>query len=111
MNLIQFFDLNGERAVGVVEGGVTRQVRDATSVYDLAIAALARNIGIGALIAEKGLGETIDKAAILAEGRMLSPMDHPDPAHLYVTGTGLTHLGSASTRDAMHNSHQGRRAS
>ncbi|HTN61227.1 MAG TPA: AraD1 family protein, partial [Devosia sp.] len=102
MNLIQFFDLNGSRAVGQVDGAVARQVNDATSVYDLTIAALARNIGIGALIAEKGLGATIDKAAILAEGRMLSPVDHPDPAHLYVTGTGLTHLGSASTRDAMH---------
>jgi hypothetical protein len=102
MNLIQFFDLNGSRAVGQVDGAVARQVNDATSVYDLTIAALARNIGIGALIAEKGLGATIDKAAILAEGRMLSPVDHPDPAHLYVTGTGLTHLGSAATRDAMH---------
>jgi hypothetical protein len=37
---------------------------------------------------------------------MLPPIDHPDPAHLYVTGTGLTHLGSASTRDAMHKSDQ-----
>ncbi len=26
----------------------------------------------------------------------------PIPAHLIVTGTGLTHLGSAATRDAMH---------
>lgn len=33
---------------------------------------------------------------------MLSPIEHPDPAHLYVTGTGLTHLGSAEGRDAMH---------
>ena len=37
---------------------------------------------------------------------MLPPLDHPDPAHLYVTGTGLTHLGSASARDAMHKSDQ-----
>ena len=107
MNLIQFFDLNGGRAVGLVEGPLTRQVNDAASVYALAIAALARNIGLGALIAEKGLGATIDKAAILAEGRMLAPVDHPDPAHLYVTGTGLTHLGSASTRDAMHTANTG----
>jgi hypothetical protein len=107
MNLIQFFDLNGKRAVGQVDGSVTRQVNDAASVYDLAIAALARNIGIGALIAEKGLGATVDKAALLAEGRMLAPIDHPDPAHLYVTGTGLTHLGSASTRDAMHTANTG----
>ena len=64
MNLIQFFDLNGERAVGLVEGPLTRQVNDAASVYALAIAALARNIGLGALIAEKGLGATIDKTAV-----------------------------------------------
>ena len=41
-----------------------------------------------------------DLAAALAEGRVLPPIDHPDPAHLLVTGTGLTHLGSAATRDA-----------
>jgi hypothetical protein len=102
MNLIQFFNANGERAVGAVEGGVARVVNDATSVYQLAVTALAHHGGLGALIAEKGLGETVDRSAILAEGRMLAPIDHPDPAHLYVTGTGLTHLGSAATRDAMH---------
>ena len=102
MNLIQFFDANGNRAVASVDNGVARTVNDATSVYGLAIAALERHIGLGALIAEKGLSDTVDRAAILAEGRMLSPIDHPDPAHLYATGTGLTHLGSAATRDAMH---------
>jgi hypothetical protein len=30
------------------------------------------------------------------------PVSHPDPAHLHLTGTGLTHLGSAAARDAMH---------
>ncbi|MFK4809438.1 AraD1 family protein [Devosia sp. ZW T5_3] len=104
MNLIQYFDLNGERAVGAVDGDVTRQVNGATSVYALAQAAIAAQTGIGALIAQQGLGEVVDKAALLAEGRLLAPVDHPDPAHLYVTGTGLTHLGSAATRDAMHKS-------
>ena len=33
---------------------------------------------------------------------MLSPIDHKDPAHVMVTGTGLTHLGSAEGRDKMH---------
>lgn len=104
MNLIQYFDRNGERAVASVEGGVARQVIGATRVYDLALEALSNNGGLGALIAAKGLGDTVDRAALLAEGRLLAPIDHPDPAHLYVTGTGLTHLGSAATRDAMHKS-------
>jgi hypothetical protein len=33
---------------------------------------------------------------------VLAPIDHPDGAHLYLTGTGLTHLGSAEGRDKMH---------
>lgn len=37
-----------------------------------------------------------------AEKRVLAPVDHPDPAHCIITGTGLTHLGSASARDGMH---------
>src|SRR5690606_1659935 len=76
------------------------------SVYELAREAADSGAGLRAVIGEKGLGSTVDVAAILAEGRMLTPVDHPDPAHLYVTGTGLTHLGSASTRDAMHKSDQ-----
>ena len=37
-----------------------------------------------------------------AAGRVRSPLHHPDPAHCLVSGTGLTHLGSAAARDAMH---------
>lgn len=102
MNLIQFFDKHGGRAVAAVENGVARQVNGATSVYELALAAMDASGGLASLIEAHGLGETVDRDQILAEGRMLSPIDHPDPAHLYVTGTGLTHLGSAATRDAMH---------
>ena len=35
-------------------------------------------------------------------GWALPPIDHPDPAHCIITGTGLTHLGSTSQRDNMH---------
>ena len=44
----------------------------------------------------------LDYAGLLEEGRVRVPLHHPDPAHCRVTGTGLTHLGSAATRDAMH---------
>jgi hypothetical protein len=50
----------------------------------------------------EGDGAALDYQALLAEGRVLSPVDHPDAAHCLVTGTGLTHLGSADTRDKMH---------
>jgi hypothetical protein len=106
MHLIQFQAENGTRAVAAVEGGTTSIVTGAGSVYSLAREAADRGVGLRALVIEKGLGKTIDREALAREGRLLAPVDHPDPAHLYVTGTGLTHLGSASTRDAMHKSNQ-----
>ena len=39
---------------------------------------------------------------LLNERRLLPPLMHPDPARCLVSGTGLTHYGSASTRDNMH---------
>jgi hypothetical protein len=104
MNLIQYRTESGGRAVAAIEGGQGFELAGAGSVYELAQAAVAENIGLAEMAQRKGLGRAISRDAILAEGRMLPPVDHPDPAHLYVTGTGLTHLGSASTRDAMHKS-------
>ena len=38
-----------------------------------------------------------------SEWRLLPPIDHPgEPARCLVSGTGLTHLGSAKNRQAMH---------
>lgn len=102
MHLIQFLDDLGQRAVGVVDGPVVRTVTHAASVYDIALAALNAGTTMADIIGTTRLGAELSRDAILVEGRMLSPIDHPDPAHLYVTGTGLTHLGSAATRDAMH---------
>ncbi len=106
MHLIQFETDKGTRAVAATEGGVTSTVAGATSVYALALEAADRGLSLRAVVIEKGLGSAVDKFALAREGRLLAPVDHPDPAHLYVTGTGLTHLGSASTRDAMHKSNQ-----
>ncbi len=85
---------------GVVarEGAEARLVRGTTSVYALAEAAIAAGHGLAAEVAHRGLGETVD----LTRATFALPVSHPDPAHLHLTGTGLTHLGSASARDAMH---------
>lgn len=90
--------------VGVVarEGSEAALVKGAASVRDLALEALASGKALAETVAAHGLGEAVDLAAMAEEGRLLAPIHHPDPAHLHLTGTGLTHLGSAATRDAMH---------
>jgi len=84
------------------EGTEAFVIRGTDSIYDLAMSCARDGVGITERIAALGLGRSVDLERALAEGRVLPPITHPDPAHLHLTGTGLTHLGSASTRDAMH---------
>ena len=104
MRLVQFTAGNGKASVARVdEGKCTLTVLASNSgTYQLALDAIAAGKPLADLVAERAGGETVDYAAVIAGGRLLPPVLHPDPAHLLVTGTGLTHLGSASARAAMH---------
>ena len=102
MRLVQFELNNGERRVGVVDGARLREVQGAGSVRELALAAIEAGASLQQQVDSLGLGDSHDYAALLAEQKILPPLDHPDPAHMLISGTGLTHLGSASARDKMH---------
>lgn len=102
MRLVQFELPNGERRVGVVDGNTVREVQAARSVRELALAAIEAGVGLAQQVDSLGLGASHDYAALLADLKILPPLDHPDPAHMLISGTGLTHLGSASARDKMH---------
>ena len=104
MLLVQFKDAQGARRVGCLQNSNTAiRVLDAyTSTYQLAQAAIAKKCKLEAVVTA-ALGATVVAYSEVAEqGRLLPPLDHTDKAHCFVTGTGLTHLGSADTRDAMH---------
>jgi hypothetical protein len=83
-------------------GGQARVVKSADSVYALAMEAANAGKSLAAVIEARGLGDAVDLEKARDEGCFLPPITHPDPAHLHLTGTGLTHLGSAATRDSMH---------
>jgi len=104
LRLIQFKDDKGQRKVGRVEadGDHAVTLKDVRTVYDLANMALDRGVGLATLATELAKGERIDYGALLNAGRVLTPVDHPDPARLLITGTGLTHTGSAAARNKMH---------
>lgn len=75
---------------------------DATSVYHLAAEAIAGNTTLAAVLDKHGHAEEIDLLHALRDKRILPPVDHADSARVLLTGTGLTHLGSADARDRMH---------
>lgn len=104
MNLVQFTDNQGERRLGVVSGdGSALELVGGDGLYGLALDAIERGIGLESLVEDRLSGVEVDYRQVIEEQRLLPPIDHPDPAHLLVTGTGLTHLGSADARDEMHN--------
>ncbi|MBS0332432.1 MAG: FAH family protein [Proteobacteria bacterium] len=95
--MVQFRRGRARGLAALDQAGSARRVAAADTTLALAQMALRRGVLLAALAAES-CGEAVDLAGV----ELLGPIDHPDPAHLIVSGTGLTHLGSAEGRDAMH---------
>jgi hypothetical protein len=104
MRLVQFLDNGGGRSVGIVsdDGARLGVVGGARSVYDIAMEAIRRRSTVEAVAHDWRTKEAVSYAAVVGDRRLLPPLDHADPARWLVTGTGLSHLGSAAARDAMH---------
>jgi hypothetical protein len=103
MRLIQFISAQDKRRVGIVRSAkAVEPLAEAPTLYALARQAVEREITLQALIDTLPTDPVVDYEALVRERRLLPPLDHPDPAHMLVTGTGLTHLGSADARDQMH---------
>jgi hypothetical protein len=102
--LAQFLDKGGGRSVGIVsdDGASLAVVGGVCSVYDIAMEAIRRRSTVEAVARDWRTQEAVSYAAVVGERRLLPPLDHTDPARWLITGTGLSHLGSAAARDAMH---------
>ncbi len=103
LSLIQYRNSAGERSVAALDQrGRAMRLTNTRSIYDLANDAISRGISLDQAVRDIGNGEDVSLVALVQEERLLAPIDHAEPARLYLTGTGLTHLGSAESRDAMH---------
>ena len=77
--------------------------------FDLRAGKLPRstgNVKLSDLARERATGEVLEYDPIYrgqSDWRILPAIDHPaEPARCLVSGTGLTHLGSARNRQSMH---------
>jgi hypothetical protein len=93
---------NGVIQVVAREGTEAFFVKGVNSLYEMVKDCARSGQSLVDRIGAQGFGEAVDLPRAYAENRILSPITHPDAAHLHLTGTGLTHLGSAATRDTMH---------
>jgi hypothetical protein len=95
-----------ERRLAMVEDPKLRLLRDFNSLYTLAQAATITGEKLTSLAGHYLSEDVLDYEQIyqgIADWKLLPPIDQPgEPARCLVSGTGLTHLGSARDRQSMH---------
>lgn len=94
------------RQVALVEEPHMRLLDGCGSIYELANSAISAGGKLSDLARQRATGDRLDYDPIYrgqSEWRLLPAIDHPEePARCVVSGTGLTHLGSARSRQSMH---------
>jgi hypothetical protein len=94
------------RRVALVEEPNLRLLDNGSSIYELAHVAIAAGLKLSDVARHRAGHETLDYDPIYqghAEWQLLPAIDHPgEPARCLISGTGLTHLGSARGRQSMH---------
>ena len=98
MLISQISDADGMSLVVVREADAARSVKGAKSVYALALEAARAGRSLADVVAERGLGETVDLEAAYREGRVMAPIRPPRSG------------ASASYRHRAHPSRLGRDA-
>src|SRR5690349_9868990 len=97
---------NHVRRVALVEEPNLRLLDACSSIYELALLAISTGGKLNDLVSQRTRHETLDYDAIYegrSEWHLLPAIDHPDePSCCLISGTGLTHLGSARGRQSMH---------
>ena len=94
-----------ERRVALVDEPRLRLLGSAGSIYSLANQAIGAGKKLSEAAEDQLSDESLDYDSAYegrSEWRILGVIDHPEPARCLVSGTGLTHLGSARDRQAMH---------
>jgi len=96
----------GVRRVALVEEPHIRILDSCSSIYELAQLAIGAGLRLSEIACRRARHEPVDYDPIYrgqSEWRLLPAIDHPDePARCLISGTGLTHLGSARHRQSMH---------
>ena len=98
------------RRVAVVSEPDLRLLQNCSTVFELARLAIQSNEPLSNHIEQLDSGDRLEYDDVYngrSDWQLLSPIDHPEPSRCFVTGTGLTHKGSADNRQSMHVSTDG----
>lgn len=105
MRLVQLQN-DQHRCIAIVDEPNLLPLEDVETIYDLAQLAITNQVSLSALAASYRGDQVLAYDPIytgISDWRILPPINHPEePARCLISGTGLTHLGSAKDRNTMH---------
>ncbi len=105
LRLVQISN-GSSRRVALVEEPHLHCLTTAESIYELALSCIGEGASLNGRARDLATDEKLsydDVYSGKSEWNLMVPVDVPDaPERLLVSGTGLTHLGSAKDRQAMH---------
>lgn len=94
------------RRVALVDEPYLKLIEGFGSIYELANFAMHSDVKLSEIARQRATGDALEYDPVYqgrSETRILSAIDHPtEPGRCLVSGTGLTHLGSARNRQSMH---------
>jgi len=94
------------RRVALVDEPHLRLLDGCCSTYELANSAISAGVRLSDLSRQRATGDRLEYNPIYrgqSEWSILPPIDHPEePSRCTISGTGLTHMGSARNRQSMH---------
>lgn len=94
------------RRVALVEEPHLRLLGGCSSIYELAGSAISAGLALSQAARQRASADLLEYDRVYegrSEWRILPAIDHPgEPSRCLLSGTGLTHLGSARNRQSMH---------
>ncbi len=104
--LVQLIHHEHGRCIALVDEPNLRCLVGPTCIYDLALHCISVGTPLGTHARSLATGKVLPYDEVYSgtsPWRLLPPIDVPDaPSRVLIAGTGLTHLGSARQRQAMH---------
>src|SRR3954471_21043779 len=112
-HLVQITD-GAQVRVAMVDEPRLRCLENVSSTYEIAQQCLRNSLSMEQYVRSKASGETLSYDDVYfgqSPWRLLAPIHVPaEPLRLLICGTGLTHVGSARQRQAMHLADQAKKA-
>ena len=102
MYVVQYKDENSRNRVAIYKERKIYPLTTERNLYQIAFSAINKKLKIAEALNSIPCETPLSPSQLFQSIQFLPPINHSDPSHIIVSGTGLTHINSAMLRKSMH---------